>query len=382
MTESQPSQTEPEGKKRLSLKKRLFFALLIVLFCVSVVRTVLSYSAIKRQPGLFKGSILRADPALGFAPVPGASGALVLPFGVERAIVFDDRGFRVPQHPAPTRADSPLVLALGCSLTFGYGCRAEESYPYLVGQGLGVASINAGVGAFGLSQMLLRARELIPAYRPQILLLQYSPWLVRRAQEPYAPSNYGLMPVPYFYTDSAGQLQIQPPVFDPLVTRLPVGSYLGSESGLLDFLGFALTVELPRQLYEDVQQLAYGCRSWFGSLPRPEQDGEKVVREVYREIAQLCLDHQVQLFIVPLSWGAKPLTVPASIQELGVPIVHPREAFLRWLEGNTRDAAPLGMRYDRSFKIWSEAPRRYVDGHPNPRAHRLIAECLIEAIRR
>ena len=59
-----------------------------------------------------------------------------------------------------------FVLSLGDSITYGYGCRAEEAFGYLVARALGGTVLNAGQSGAGLAQMVLLARELIPAYRP------------------------------------------------------------------------------------------------------------------------------------------------------------------------------------------------------------------------
>ena len=46
----------------------------------------------------------------------------------------------------------------------------------VVAQGLGGTVLNAGKCAYGLSQMLILARRLIPRYRPDYVLVQFSPW--------------------------------------------------------------------------------------------------------------------------------------------------------------------------------------------------------------
>jgi hypothetical protein len=74
------------------------------------------------------------------------------------------------------------VLALGCSFTYGAATNAENTYPYLVGQRLAGTTRNAGVSSYGLSQMMILAKRLVPAYKPDYLLVQYSPWLVDRSK--------------------------------------------------------------------------------------------------------------------------------------------------------------------------------------------------------
>ena len=144
-------------------------------------RAFSAYSFLKSDHLGFRGQVHRADPELGFAAVPGAQGFHVFPVGPPFPMRYDAEGFRIPASQAPDAVRRrPLVLALGCSFTYGDGCRAEDVYPQLVAAELGGTALNAGKCAYGLSQMLLLARRLIPQYKPDYVLVQFSTWLPGR----------------------------------------------------------------------------------------------------------------------------------------------------------------------------------------------------------
>ena len=65
----------------------------------------------------------------------------------------------------------PLVLCVGDSFTFGAQVHDEESWPACLEQTLGVKTVNAGVFGFGLDQTVMRAEQLIPQYRPDLLIV-------------------------------------------------------------------------------------------------------------------------------------------------------------------------------------------------------------------
>jgi hypothetical protein len=192
----------------------LFLCLAVVYLAIGTVRARRFYAHAKRGIILSSG-MFRFDPVLGFAVRPGIRGAMLFPEPPHIPFWYDKDGFRIPEGRATINTNRPFVLALGDSFTDGFGCLAEETYPYRIAQALGGSELNAALGAYGLAQMLLLARRHIPEYRPDYVLIQYSPWLISRAFNVYAPTDIGKRPKPYFYTKTGTDLHLQPPVFDP-----------------------------------------------------------------------------------------------------------------------------------------------------------------------
>lgn len=70
--------------------------------------------------------------------------------------------------PLPT--EGPWILALGCSTTFGWGLEAEQAWPHLLEERLGVPVVNAGVPGHSSHQGRTVATELL-RHRPTVVIL-------------------------------------------------------------------------------------------------------------------------------------------------------------------------------------------------------------------
>ena len=176
-TASQEHQERKFSKKKRTLFCLFYIVILSILFVGSIVhRTRSLYSNIKTSQRGWSGKVHKTDAELGFAPIPDSQGAEVFPIGPEIPMRFDKDGFRIPVldgSASSTRlSPRPLVLTLGCSFTYGAANYAEDTYPYLVGQYLGGTTKNAGVCSYGLAQMMILARRLVPIYQPNYLIVQ------------------------------------------------------------------------------------------------------------------------------------------------------------------------------------------------------------------
>lgn len=330
-----------------------------------------------KQPHLgFNGAVHRADPRLGFAAVPGAKGLHTFPIGPSFPMQYDDHGFRIPAYESASRPlTRPLVLALGCSYTYGDGCPAEKTYPWLVAERLHATSLNAGKCAYGLAQMLLLARELVPTHRPEYVLVQHSPWLVGRGLSGFARATFGKVPAPYF-TREGGELSVAPPVFRTRLFDLPLARYDTPRGGMRDFASFAWNVGAPLFLHDDWNMLLYGARRAAGRVPQASPEEDEVVLSAYREIRELCLASGSLMVVVRLSHplDSSPPSLGGLKDEGGVVIVRAQEALNRLVPEGTKDA------YQRRFAHWRGQPPELVDTHPNPAAHAIIAEEVVKAI--
>jgi hypothetical protein len=344
----------------------------------TAVRSQRAYVYLKGSHSGFSGKIHRFDPELGYSAIPGARGARTFPIGPSFPVQYDRFGFRIPADMSPDRElRRPLVLALGCSYTFGDACPAEETYPELVARALGGTSLNAGKCAQGLAQMLLLARRLIPEHRPEYVLVQHSPWLVTRGLSGFGRSALAKAPAPYFYRSADGALRIQPPAFRGAVFDLPVVDYDSGQRSLFEAVSFFWRVGLPVFLQDDAAMLGYRWRRWRGTLPAPAADREGVVRDAYREIARLCERQGSGMVVVRL---AQALDLPKPLLEgqaaRGRVLIAPAQERLN--QAVTERSEPG---YERRFGHWRGSPPVFVDPHPNPAAHRVIADTVLEAIR-
>ncbi len=334
-----------------------------------------AYRFVKTPGRGWSGQVHRGDVELGFAPIAGARGAHLFPTGPDLPMRYDREGFRVPVGADEQRPRKrPLILALGGSFTYGDATPAEETYPYLVAQALGGGAINAGVCSYGLSQMLILARRLVVEHRPDYLLVQYSPWLLRRALSPFAPSYLGKLTNPYFYEDG-GRFSLQPPVFPTVVFDYPLTAYRAGEPSAREFLAFVGEVGLPLLVREHLGMISYHVRRALGLLPRPSRDHEGVLRAVYSEIAEIAAGQGARMFVVLLDGAGEQAHFPRVEPDAPLRVIDAQAALLSRLPEPTRRA------FLRQYGHWRGDPPELVDPHPNARAHAIIAEAILEGIR-
>lgn len=359
----------------LSALNIIFLIILYLGYCTY--RSLILYKHIKNPSRGLSGQVYRADPKLGFAPVPGSQGAHVLRPKPDIAICYDTDGFRVPQGygiPDAQKRPRPLVLALGCSYTYGDACKAEDAFVWRVGQLLHGSSINAGGCGYALSHMVLLARALIPRYKPDYVLIQYSPWLIQRSRSYFAPSFYGKVTNPFFTVTASG-MAIQPPVFMPIVFDLPFDRYKQTPKTVADTVSFLVTVGLPLHAYEDFMMLAYHIRKRIGRIALPARDTSAIIKNAYAEILQIAHDAGAQPLVVVLGDGIAPVPVPDEIKAMDIPVVDV------YAELMSRLPEPTTEYYGRAYVHWNDSnPPEVIDAHPNPFAHTIIADIIVAAI--
>ena len=332
------------------------------------------YRFVKTPGRGWSGQVHRADVELGFAPIPAARGAHLFPIGPEIPMRYDGEGFRVPVEADGDRPRRrPLVLALGGSFTYGDATPAEKTYPYRVAKALDGSAINAGVCSYGLSHMLILARRLVVEHRPDYLLVQYSPWLVKRALSPFAPSYFGKLTNPYFYEDG-NDFSLQPPVFPTVVFDYPISDYRAGESSARQFFSFVDEVGLPLLVREHLGMVGYHTRRALGVLPRPSRDYEGALRAAYAEIAEIAAEHGARMFIVLLDGAGQQAEFPAATPNAPLAVIDAQAALLSRLDEISPQA------FLRKYGHWRGDPPQLVDPHPNAKAHAIIARAILKGI--
>src|SRR5262245_22290519 len=343
-----------------------------------VARAIPNYNFLKDGDENHKrhiGTLYRADPELGFAYIPGAQGIVMMPPGPDVAVRIDQRGFRVPasarNEPSAAQARRPVVLALGCSYTYGAAAKAEDTFAFLVGESLGGTTVNAGLAGGGLSQMLLLARKLVPAIKPDYLVVQYSPWLAERAQGPFAPFAFGRVPQPYFFGDAAPTLH--GPVFQGMVMNIPWDRWASTPRSFSDFMSFLWNGVLPHAIYDGTNLALYHIKRMLGVLPAPTRESEAVDRAAYREIAEIGKANGAKLVMVIMGTQAQPVKPPMGVASEYL-VVDANATLI------DRLPSPDQRNWIEQYAIWRGDPPRAVDFHPNAKAHRIVAEEIVSKI--
>jgi len=377
------------AKASLSRTKVFVFSILTV--CVSIGNGAAFYVGIaaQRTRGLFyyartnqrgwTGGIHRLDAELGYVTAPNARGAEILGVGPDIPVRHDDDGFRIPVAGDPDAGASrarPMLLTLGCSFTYGAANPAEDTYSYLVGQYVGGTARNGGVSGYGLSQMIIRARRLVPKLKPDYLIVQYSPWLAERALNPFAPAYFGKVPAPFFYW-RGGRLGLHRPLFDSITMDVPLERYRGSTKSVANFASFFLNVGLPLLAHDDVHMALYGAGALLGTSPPPIRRRDfaeflgihrhEVERFAYQEIAKVARTTNTKVVAVIIGAGE-----PGPVAD-----IFPDDFLIVDAQSALRRRLPDGkpQTYQHAYGHWRGVPAQLIDGfHPNAAAHRIIAQ--------
>ena len=374
-----------ENRRAISKKKIFFFYIGIVLLPLAVFaeaymiyvayRTVGIYKNIKTDQRGWKGNVHAADAELGFSPVPNSVGAHVFPRGQVIPMRYDEDGFRVPMEVGKSsKRPRPLILALGCSFTYGDANYAKDTYPYLVGHSLKGTSKNAGVCGYGLSQMLLLAKRLVPIHKPDYLLVQYSTWLVNRAQKPFAPSYFGKLPAPFFY-EKNHSLALYPPIFLTKIMELPIDRYRNTPTSWIDAFSFYWNVGLPLSFHDDFNMLKYRIYRRIGIIPNPTNTRDGLIKYVYKTINNVAEEYGARLVIVVLGGNANPVEVNEQLFPSDALLVNAHDALLRRLPITNIE------NFLTEYAHWRGSPSILVDAHPNETAHKIIADAIVSEIR-
>src|SRR5215510_7833984 len=107
---------------------------------------------------------------------------------------WDQDVINLPSDLSSSMSDiAYTVLFMGDSVTRGYGVDIhKEAYPILLFKALAanvnVRILNAAVQAFGVDQMILKLEEIVPMYRPDLIVFAYVPVDLWRAARNV---NYG-----------------------------------------------------------------------------------------------------------------------------------------------------------------------------------------------
>ena len=365
--------------KPLSIKKKLFFSC-----CVGCVTLLLIGAlGLYKYYGLYarlssgemrgwRGAPHAFDPELGYQAIPDGEGYHTFAVGPDIPMRYDSAGFRVPAGATleDRGGDGPAFLFLGCSFTYGDACSAEETFVERVGQASGGTTFNAGKCSYGLCQMVILARRLVPELKPDYVVVQYSPWLVDRAMNPFMPTYLGRLSGPYYASNESGDLSIQAPLFRSKVYDLPLDDFKGDTHH--GFLPFCTRVVAPLFVHDNWNMACYRAKRAVGSLPAPTTDREEVIRTAYEDILDVCRKNDAHVILLTLGNSAERVEIPESLPRSEALLVDAQEALI--------DRLQSGQEYERVYEHWRGEPAIKVDAHPNGHAHSIIAEEIMSAV--
>ncbi|GAB3174044.1 hypothetical protein [Telluribacter humicola] len=358
---------------RQSVAFRIAVILLIptVLYAWSLRMQMLPMYNLAKERGEKVGKVYVNDDLLGYKHLPHSTGYRQLGFR-DIIIYHDENGNRIPQGYKHT-GRRPLVLYLGCSVSYGDAVFADSTFAYYLSQKLGGDYVNAATSGYGLSQMVLKAEELIPKLKPDYVVTQYTTWLAHRSMNAYQSFLGGTFPIPYFSEEG-----VQSPVFSPKGLRIPLADFKHTPRNGWDFTKFYARVA-PVLIYQDVMSGVTGLKMMVGITPKPLKDAEKVEQYGYGRIADLCDKYGAKMYVwtTGTGWSYETKLPPALVYDRKIPVIHADTALIK--KFNIQD----GDRYGRLYGHWYKPNGKdsvMADGHPNPFAHQIIADEMYKII--
>lgn len=357
-------------------RKKFLFTVVLVLLNLFVFAVLYFGSIVWRSASYYgkhkrwSGSVYRFDKNYGYFPKPYELAYHSLEYGEQVPVIFDKNGFRIPygEEKKHDKSSESQILFLGGSYTHGYGVPAEKTFAYLTASGLGAAAMNAGGSGWGLSQMVIRARDVIPILKPDIVVVQYSNWLAERSLTFYIPTNLGKPSVPYFY-ETEGRVNIHPPLFQSINFKLPVSEFADK-----DYFSFFGHVAIPLLVYDDYPVASTLIKHQLGLLMPPIKSRQKAVDFAYKEIQELCDANgaNMVILVIPRTINDNPKD---RLDAFSSHVVHTLEPLIEKLSEPTQEV------WSESYRFWRGNPPKMVDTHPNAHMHAAIAEILIGAIK-
>lgn len=369
------------------------------LACASVIAAALAFEGLARWlgprgwrsgwiPDLTWADLGVREPRRGWALRPGLRARMVGPHDAYD-VETDATGYRQASADGPRAADELRVMALGDSVTFGWGVEREERYPELLAQALALRTgrsvrlANLAVPGYSIDQSLWTyERDGVP-WNPDIVVLCTVLNDVAGANQ---GRHDGKAKPALSRRPDGGWERVEPPPEQVVPTRLPAVLRWSSRSAAVAWVrGW---VE-PRRALPPLQEQ----RPWDASMARQldtmlrdlgEQYGDPgaPIHEALRRLAERVAAGGATFVVVCCPFAHDPhlvdprLTAPpegrresvfsATVREqcraLGIRCVSVDEAFARQVERGER--LHVG------------------DGHPNALGHRLIAGVLTEELAR
>ena len=373
------------------------FAFIFVLSFLLIKEIYTSFRAVDKLYVYYKknigivGDVFTADDTLGHRGIPNGSGRSVFPLDsgqISVPIKLDNEGFRIPENSQFADSDT-LMMFLGCSFTWGDYSLAEQNYSSQAVKDLQYKPLNCGTDAYGLAQMLILAERKIPQHRPKVLCVQYSPWLADRARFMFFPSAHGVMPFPFVTENDKKELYIHEPFFRSALYNPDYKYYKTSPTSFSDKCSFFFKVGFPVAILDAWKQSVAKWKMTLGILPKAESDNQKIEKYVYEKIYLLCKQNGVKMVVLNIGgFGYS--------DEQRMTNHYDRKKFVETMSSELvknvtfidadsvlRAGIHTGENYSK-YVQWAKINQKdstLYDNHPNPMAHKIIADALVGGMR-
>lgn len=360
-----------------------FLALLYITNLVYGAHTAYKHSVVENSLDL-DGIAYQADDTLGLKPIPNARTLYHYDYHndvreeIPRPkipIAFDNNGFRIPLSNISKVNESNKInlLFLGDSFTFGDACLAEETFPFLVSKESNLSYINAGFQGGGLAHMLIFAEKLIPQYKPDYVIVQYTNWLVQRGTSMFAPYGFCRIPFPYFAEQNNGYV-LELPAYNSYVKFIDPQHIKSLYKG--KFIKFLFKEALLSSLYDGWYLLKTEFLLITGQLPRPATNLWDVEMYAYSRIKTIAEENGATVIILNLG--------NIEYSKYSHSLFSDPNIYFAEADSSLNDFLKTSPSKDycMEFCHWIVKGKDMIliDRHPNPKAHRIIASSIIKEI--
>lgn len=340
------------GTLTMRRRKQVFFSIVMVVLVCFIIYTSLEI-AVRwfdlPDPGLIRAidkTLASAERIEGYfdweAPIYGWDQDLVIDSSSDLNSSMSDTAY--------------TVLFVGDSVTRGYGVDIhKEAYPILLSKTLAhntsVRVLNTAVQGFDVVQMILKLEELVPKYRPDLIVFAYIPHdLWRSARD----INYGFTK-PVLVVDESKNWKVIPA---PNIREF-YKDYLNAKRRLYLSLWSLSHLVSNRRYY-----FPWFYKKYYRSL----------FQEIRNRLIALAEQYKVKILVVRLAstWPGPPVPFLDRIARDIFAVPADLERFYYFdSEGCVRaKSMALGMNYDKEFRF-----------HPTPIGHKIYADCLAEPLR-
>jgi hypothetical protein len=151
--------------------------ILIILFMLEAVLGLFGVRTAVRYRPVSSPDLFAHDDTLGWVLRPGAEGRLI---SHEFSVLYTVNRFGMRSTPDSKIADSPQILCLGGSMTFGHGLNDDQTIPNRLADLSGKSVWNLGVQGYATDQSLIQLRRVLRTSRPDIVILSYLPSHIER----------------------------------------------------------------------------------------------------------------------------------------------------------------------------------------------------------
>jgi hypothetical protein len=302
------------------------------------------------------------DADLGWSLIPNYSVEIGIPdTSIRHMINTIDYGIRT-NGPTDNVLRTGGVLAVGDSFTAGSEVADADSWPAQLEAIIHRPVVNAGVGAYGSDQIVMRAEKLLPIVRPQVLLVGMLDQDILRA----GYSNFGA-PKPY-YTLENGKLVLHN-------SPVPILEAGGTTSVAKTLAGYSLVVDQVMKTFDPV--------GWRGAknqtFTRTGIDEVEATCQLLKGLKQKTDELEVRALLV-MQYGGGHIAAAARRSDTAVQVEQCAEKMGYQIVDEFESLKAIADASPEEFRTYYRSRANGDFGHMSPAGNLHIAQLVAAAL--